>query len=363
MRYSKKRGYLLIILLVIIIISALKYAYPFFTEEERDLIYNNLVALKKSDSVEDFSFAVIGDNKNSISTFQKIITSIDNDPSIKFVINTGDMVFDGSPVKYNFFLKQIKKFRVPLLVVPGNHDVADHGTENYIEIFGPLYYSFHFGKAYFIILNNSNEERIDSYQMWWLREELEKSKAYKYRFLFMHVPIYDPRFKHEQQPGHSMKDLKNAKELLSLIEKYNVTMVFAGHIHGYFKGNWGKVPYIITAGAGAELFGTNPKHYFYHYIKVNVSDKGVNYELVKMKSPDFNIIDRIGAFLWLYLYSYIVINYWAILLVISLFFLLSLIVYGEEKRLFIKIGNYLLNMRIVRFLIKLSKKIGNLGRE
>jgi len=294
---NRKRSYLLFLLIIIIIISTFKYVYPFFNEKEQDLIYNNLTTLKRLDSTKNFSFAVIGDNKNSVSTFQKIITSINSDPSIKFVVNTGDMVFDGSPVKYSFYLKQIKRFRVPLLVVPGNHDVEDHGTENYIEIFGPLYYSFQFGDAYFIILNNSNEEKIDSYQMWWLEEELEKSQAYKYCFLLMHVPIYDPRLKYDQQPGHSMKNLENAKKLLSLIENYNVTMIFAGHIHGYFRGYWEKVPYIITGGAGAELFGTNPEHYFYHYIKVNVSNKGVNYELIKLRSPDFNVLDRIGAFL------------------------------------------------------------------
>jgi len=340
MRKYSKRTYLLILLGVIIVISTFKYVYPFFHESERDLIYKSLTSLKTSTSTSNFSFAVVGDNKNSISTFRRIINSINSDLDIKFVVNTGDMVFDGSPVKYNFYLKQIKKFKIPVLIVPGNHDVEDHGVENYIEIFGPLYYSFHLGEAYFIILNNSNEERIDSYQMWWLREELEKSKTYRYRFLFMHVPIYDPRLKYDQQPGHSMKDLENAKKLLSLIENYNVTMIFAGHIHGYFKGYWEKVPYIITGGAGAELFGVDPNHYFYHYIKVNVSEEGVNYELIKLRSPDFNVIDRIGAFLWLYLYSFVVTNYWAILLALSLFIFGSMLIHGKERKLLIKLWEY-----------------------
>jgi hypothetical protein len=49
-------------------------------------------------------------------------------------------------------------------------------------------------------------------------------------------------------------------ELLKLLQKYNVTMVFAGHIHGYFRGEWEGVPYIVTGGAGAELVGLNKEH-------------------------------------------------------------------------------------------------------
>ena len=230
--------------------------------------------------------------------------------------------------------------------------------ENYLEIFGPIYYSFHVGPAYFIVLNNSNERDVDPYQMEWLKKELENSQRYKYRFVFFHVPIFDPRVK--RQPGHSMKDLKNAKELLEVLKNGKVTMVFCGHIHGYFRGNWDGVPYIITGGAGAELVGLNPSHYFYHYIKVHVSENSVNYELVKIKSPDFNVIDRIGAFLWLYTYSFVVINYYVVMFVVGLFVLLSILLYGKERKILLKPLYAIKDSKIVRFISKISYKIGKI---
>ena len=305
---------------------------------------------------DEFTFVVMGDNKNSVSTFGNIIEAINEDNEVKFVVNTGDMVFDGSPVKYNFLLKQIRKLRKPFLTVPGNHDVEDHGVENYLRIFGPLYYSFHVGPAYFIVLDNSNEKRIDPYQMEWLREELMKSQNYRYRFVFMHVPIFDPRVR--KQPGHSMRDVKNAKEVVSILKEYNVTMVFTGHIHGYFEGRWDGVPFIISGGGGAELMGLDPDHYFYHYIKVHVSESGVEYEVVKLKSPDFNVVDRVGAFIWLYTFSLIVINYWVIMLILGLFVLFSLIVHGNEREMLLKVVKYVRNRKVVRLLEKISKKIG-----
>ncbi len=347
------RKIFLIFMLIFIGVTVSKVVSSFTSGTEEDLIYKNISQLKNE---EDFTFVVLRDNKNSISTFGRIIKLINKDSKIDFVIDTGDMVFDGSLVKYHFFLKQMKKLNKPFLPVPGNHDMEDHGMENYIRIFGPLYYSFHVGSFYFIILNNLDEKRVDPYQMKWLEEELAKSQNCRYRFVFMHVPIFDPRVL--RQLGHSMKDVKNAKELASILKKYNVTMVFAGHIHGYFEGEWFEVPFIVSGGAGAELMRLDPNHYFYHFVKVHVSESSVDYELVKLKSPDFNVIDRIEAFVWLYTYSFIVINYWIILLVISLFILISMIVYGTERKFLLEMIKHVGNWRLVRFARKVSEKAG-----
>lgn len=312
-----KQKIFILFIIIIGIISIFKVSYPFIKDRDENLIFQNTNIVKNNVTSDDYTFVILGDNKNSISTFNKIIQKINNDNSIKFVVNTGDMVFDGNPIKYDFLLKQIKKLNKPMLPVVGNHDIADDGVGRYLEIFGPLYYSFHLKNSYFIMLNDSNEKEIDPWQMHWLKGELEKSKNYKYTFVFMHVPIYDPRNNINHQPGHSLKNLSNAKELLDLLNNYNITQVFFGHIHGYYVGKWDNVPYTVTGGAGAELVGKNPEHDFYHYIKIHVNDDNVSYELIKLDSPDFNFIDRIGAFLWIYLYSTIVINFWTILLFIS----------------------------------------------
>ncbi len=347
------RKILIISTVLVVLFTGLKIFQALSEVPEEDIIYKSLRSIKDGD---EFTFVVLGDNKNSISTFGKIIKKINDDPQVGFVINTGDMVFDGSPIKYEFLLKQLRRLRKPILTTLGNHDVADHGLETYTRIFGPMYYSFHVGPAYFIVLNNSNERDIDPYQMEWLKKELKSAQKYEYRFVFFHVPIFDPRV--EKQPGHSMKDLKNAKELLEILKNGKVTMIFCGHIHGYFRGDWNGVPYIITGGAGAELVGLDPTHYFYHYIKVHISKNSVNYELVKVKSPDFNIVDRLGAFLWLYTYSFVVINYYAMILTVGLFILLSILIHGEEGKIIIRSLAFIKNSKFLKVILKVSYKIG-----
>ncbi|ACR79146.1 metallophosphoesterase family protein [Kosmotoga olearia] len=340
-----------IISVFLIAISAIKITMPFIQSESvKNVVYNSVNKIKTHSG--NFSFAVLGDNKNSISTFGKIIEQINTNPEITFVVNTGDMVFDGSVTKYNFFLKQLSKLQKPFIPVPGNHDIADGGMNNYVEFFGPLYYAFAVDQVYFIVLDSSNEETIGAWQMKWLEEQLKNSQKHKYRFVFLHVPIFDPRLPMDKQPGHSLKNTKNAMELLKLLQKYNVTMVFAGHIHGYFRGEWEGVPYIVTGGAGAELVGLNKEHYFYHYLIVRVKDTGIDYEVVKVNSPDFNVIDRIGAFLWLYLYSFVVINYWWIVFIIGVFIFTILLVRGFKKEI-MNIWRWLMKRRIIRFISRL----------
>ncbi|AKI98355.1 metallophosphoesterase [Kosmotoga pacifica] len=333
-----------------ILTSTLKLTLPIIQNESiKDIICNSIKSIDPS--ANEFSFVVLGDNKNSVSTFGKIIDEINANPDISFVINTGDLVFDGSLTKYNYFLKQIFKLHKPFLPVVGNHDVADGGMNNYVEFFGPLYYTFATKEAYFIILNDSNEETIDGWQIKWLEEQFELSKKYEYTFVFLHVPLFDPRLSMENQPGHSLENIDNAMEILHLLKKFKVTMVFAGHIHGYFRGNWDGVPYTITGGAGAELVGLDKEHYFYHYIIVHVKKSGIEYNVVRVNSPDFNVMDRVGAFLWLYLYSFVVINYWWIVLTIGVVIFTVLIVRGFKKEI-MKIWHWLIRRKIIRLISK-----------
>jgi serine/threonine-protein phosphatase CPPED1 len=97
--------------------------------------------------------------------------------------------------------------------------------------------------------------------------ELQKSQAYKTRLVFLHVPLFDPS---GSPKPHSLPP-EAASQLLSLFKKYKVNHVFAAHIHGYYAGHWEGLPYTITGGAGAPLYGTNSGHDFYHYLKVTIA--------------------------------------------------------------------------------------------
>jgi 3',5'-cyclic AMP phosphodiesterase CpdA len=141
-------------------------------------------------------------------------------------------------------------------------------NSNYREIFGPTYYTFQVGQSYFIVLDATTESGFDRAELQWLRDELKKAKTSRSCFVFMHVPLLDPR----GNGFHKCLPERDARDLLDLFRFYKVSHLFAGHIHGYFSGVWEGIPYTITGGAGGQLQGSDPQHFFHHYVKVHVHD-------------------------------------------------------------------------------------------
>ena len=232
----------------------------------------------------DFSFAVMGDNRDGDTVLQKIITHINSDNTIAFSINNGDLVPDGYKKEFNRYLKEVKASNKPMLSIIGNHELPWYGGKsNYEKFFGKTDFAFAYGNSYFIVVDSS-DKKITKKQKNWLIKQLEFSQKYTNRFVFTHVPLYDPR-KGEYAKGHSFKSLKEAKALNDLFDTYKVTMLFCSHIHFYYKGKWQQTPFSITGGAGAPL-----KHYknngFYHYLKVIVHDGNVEYQVMKIEQEE-----------------------------------------------------------------------------
>ena len=279
--------WLIVVVFIIAIISVSEYSNfspntslsynPF----SGNLNYNALQKIDKSQS--NYTFVVYGDDQDSHGKFDQLINTV-NQKNILFSMDIGDLVPVGNLSNYITFLKQINSSKSPILTVIGNHELKqDTNASYYSNLFGNTYYSFSTKNSYYIILDDANEIRLDDQQMQWLKTELNKSQSYKYRFVFMHVPLYDPRNESDKKNDdeHSLQDANQAKELNDLFDQYNVTMLFSSHIHAYYNGTWGKTPYIISGGAGAPLAKVGPEHSFYHYILVNASNQSVNFEFIK----------------------------------------------------------------------------------
>ncbi len=215
---------------------------------------------------EHFSFVVFGDNKGNYSFFEPLLESIDHDKDIAFAVDIGDLVADGKRGQYRRFLDQVQEnLTIPFLAATGNHDYHN-GFDEYRSIFGPIYYSFQAGRCAFIVLDSTNESGFDKTELRWLEGELTKVQEAEARFVFMHIPPFDPK------NGRAYLPEKDRNDLLGLFKRYNVTHLFASHVHGYFSGAWEGIPYTITGGAGARLQGDDPEHFFHHYTKVQVNN-------------------------------------------------------------------------------------------
>jgi hypothetical protein len=231
---------------------------------------------------DDFTFAVFGDNKGNVPFFDPLLRDIERDKDIAFGIDIGDLVADGKRSQYRRFLEQVRgNLTIPFFTATGNHDFnSNNGFDNYTSIFGPTYYAFQAGQYSFIVLDATNDSGFDKTQRQWLEDELKKAQDAKTRFIFMHIPPFDPRVSGSYLPEKERNDLQE------LFTHYRVTHLFTSHIHGYFSGVWGGVPYTITGGAGARLQRSDPQHFFHHYVKVRVDNGKVEVTVKRVEGEN-----------------------------------------------------------------------------
>ena len=265
----------------------------------RNWLAENLQKIKTINP-NSYAFAVFGDNKNSYTTFPELLKEVSHDQEIRFAMDLGDLVDSGEMEQYRYYFAQVRKnLNIPLLTAIGNHDLHEKGRGVYKDLFGSLYYSFQIGRDYFIVVDDANEKGLNQRQLRWLEAELIKAGNSTQRFVFMHVPLFDPR----GASHHHCLETGPAHTFLDLFKKYKVNHIFAGHIHSYFTGKWEGIPFTITGGAGGPLYGEDPNHSFFHYLKVVVNDGNMNVSQVPIASPDRNWLDRIGPMTWLYLHA------------------------------------------------------------
>jgi hypothetical protein len=107
---------------------------------------------------------------------------------------------------------------------------------------------------------------------------LEATKNMKYRFVFIHEPLWNEAKSNWSAVVHP------------LMAEYKVDTVFAGHEHRFSdEGRSDGVRYIITGGAGAPLRGGRGIGAYYHYLMVKVTSEKAVVKVVEPASPDSKV--------------------------------------------------------------------------
>ncbi len=234
------------------------------------------------------------------------------DPAPAFVVHLGDIVhpMPGLPV----FAEAARRFkeiasslRVPLHLVPGNHDVGDKALDwmpadivcadyvyRYRETFGKDYYAFDCGSLRGIVINslllNSGLPQ-EAEQREWLESELRAS-AGRRLFAFIHYPPYvleageRSTYDNIDQPGRAW--------LLDLLRLHEVEAMFAGHVHNFwYDVHAGTEMYLLPSTAFlrhdySEFYRVNPGSEFgrgdvgkFGYCVVDVHERGHVMRLVR----------------------------------------------------------------------------------
>ena len=163
-----------------------------------------------------------------------------------FVLLTGDFIGGPFPInipslksledQYKTAYDLLQRFDVPAYLIPGNHDgyfsLSADGLKLYEKYFGELFYSFDYNDAHFVMLNSYDWPylrrsfinaggKIGEDQLEWFEENLESAQKAGTVFVCLHHDSLE-----EGLHGFRGKD-----PFFDLIDRSNVTMVLAGHVH------------------------------------------------------------------------------------------------------------------------------------
>lgn len=224
----------------------------------RHSISSGLAKLKAAPPKGEWTFAVLGDSRGGMNVLEAALGKVEQlGPT--FSVFTGDLVGESTDREWQGVRTVLDTTvkNVPVFPVVGNHETYAKGIGMFLDVFGnpspnangPIDYSFDYGGARFVMMDNSRAgqygpEGFTDEQIAWLESQLEDAPPL--RFVAAHKPPNTRKWEHAFY--------NNSKAFMALCEKYRVTAAMFGHIHFYDRYQKGGVTYMIAGGAGAPLY-------------------------------------------------------------------------------------------------------------
>ena len=198
----------------------------------------------------------------------------------EWVANTNQ---DKDPVPYTY-----DEIAIPFFPVVGNHDITRNGWALWSNIFHSSFYEIDvinlldngkFAYDHLIFLDSASgtlgKTQIDLINKGVLDGKYDNGTSqYRYTFVFSHTNIFRPQF----FEFASTFTREETYFLLDQFEKWNVNIVFCGHVHTWDERNFNGVHY-LTLDSMCEQNNPNPGDYL---VRINVSDNELSWEPVKM---------------------------------------------------------------------------------
>jgi 3',5'-cyclic AMP phosphodiesterase CpdA len=261
-----------------------------------------------------FSFVFMTDmhiqpERDGLEGFTEAIRAV-NDLNPDFVITGGDLVMDAMGVKYsradslfNLYAELVKDLNMPVYNTMGNHDIYgiysasgadplhnEYGEKMFENRLGETYYSFSYQGWKFFILNSVEDTHrdryigyIDSTQMDWIKDELEKTDTITPVVISTHIPFITVNAQKYIRPtaaNDSSSVIVNGREVLDLFSNHNLKLVLQGHMHfvedifidginfitgGAVSASWWQGPYRDDE-EGFMLFSVREEEFEWRYV-------------------------------------------------------------------------------------------------
>ena len=233
-----------------------------------------------------FSFAILGDKtsggEGKWPIYDRAVDSI-NLLAPDFVITTGDHIPGHMEERAQWntewaeYLEHGRRLRAPLILIPGNHDIANTECHKFwTDDLGATYFQFTYRDCLFLVLN-TEEERFDGRGPVWEKmvvfaeDTLRTQAGVRHTFVFFHKPMWaDPRF------------VKDWARLETALGGRPYTAI-AGHEHYLCAEKRGNNLLVIqnATGGGIDLSDVKEIGCFQAFAHVRVGESGVSYAVIE----------------------------------------------------------------------------------
>ena len=220
---------------------------------------------------DTYSFLVMGDPQRHPWRLEAALRLA---PDAVFALCIGDLAEKATWEEMQRVAEIAEESPLPVYFTVGNHDVRKGGRRHYRKLFGEENYAFSVGPDRFVVLDTAashpyvGDHRAD------LLEQALALPGTRFRFVFFHVPLFDPR----PGPPHALTWGHLRDEILGTLSRYSVDLAFSGHIHEYLVEEREGVRLVITGGLAA----TPGVGGGIHVVRVDVAPVGVSWQVLSV---------------------------------------------------------------------------------
>lgn len=190
-----------------------------------------------------FSFAFMSDVQDGVDEVGDLLTRINAEPDVVFLLSAGDLTQVGSAEEMEAFQYAIRWLEVPIFSCIGNHDVPPDTPWH--DWFGRGSFRFHYRDVLFSQVDSAGAT-IAPMVYDWLEEWLDMGRQ-DVHLLTTHVPPIDP----VGTRNGSFASRGEAGKLLAMLARGDVDLTLYGHIHSYYAFENAGIPAYISGGGGA----------------------------------------------------------------------------------------------------------------
>lgn len=233
---------------------------------------------------DKFTFAILGDKTGGGEENWPLLDRAVDEINVlrpDFVLMPGDMVQGYTAdravmdAQWAEFREHAGRLEVPLLLLPGNHDISNEVMLAYWrEHLGRTYHAFRYKGCHFLMLNTHEHfaqgvVTMGAEQLAWARDELAAAGDARHTFVLMHVPLwYGP------SPDWAVLDEALGGRPATII---------GAHHHRAAHERDGTREYIVLGptGGGLDPQPLKPLGRFHHFTVVTVEEDKVHLALVE----------------------------------------------------------------------------------